>query len=102
VLAHAKGVCALCRRPLNPKAKRASPDATEIDHYPTSLWKIKRDFEAGKLTREQYVAQANDPNGCRAVHRQCHEDPERAPKPPPSLPPPDKDGVQKGVTSQEW
>jgi hypothetical protein len=95
-------VCAICRRPLYPKARMGTPLATEVDHYPVPLFRMKQAYDNGEITWEEFERRANDPNGCRAVHRQCHQDPELAPGPPPRPPRPNEDGTVTGPTSREW
>ena len=74
VIARAGGRCAICSQPLVPGARRFSHWETEVDHYPIPLHVMKDDFESGRISLEVFNGRANDPNGCRAIHRKCHID----------------------------
>ncbi len=67
VIARANGRCALCGGALDPTAKHPDPRAIEVDHI-VPLWKLERD-----LPPSEFARRANDPDGCRACHRHCHE-----------------------------
>jgi hypothetical protein len=64
-------VCAICLGDVDPDAPRFSPGSGAVDHYPTPLHTLKDMYGEGT---PEYVAAANDPKGCRYVHRKCHED----------------------------
>jgi hypothetical protein len=97
VIAGAGGRCAICSRPLVPGAPRSSDWETEVDHYPIPLHVMRDDYKAGRVSLATFNGRANDPNGCRAVHRQCHM--EFAPDLP-LRPLPDEDGLQDGAPAR--
>jgi len=74
VIAGAGGLCAICSRPLVPGAPRFSDWATEVDHYPIPLHVMRDDYKAGRVSLATFNGRANDPKGCRAIHRKCHID----------------------------
>jgi hypothetical protein len=71
VIERAAGTCAICEEWVDPDAPRFSPGEGHVDHYPLPLHKLKELHGEGT---PEYTAAANDPDGCRLVHRQCHED----------------------------
>jgi hypothetical protein len=74
VINRSGGVCALCRRPLVPSAKPPDPQSTVVDHYRTPWYRLREAFEAGTITETEFRLAANDPDGCRAVHRGCDQE----------------------------
>ena len=57
-----------------PGAARNSDWETEVDHYPVPLHVMRDDLKAGRISLEEFNDRANDPKGCRAIHRKCHRD----------------------------
>jgi len=55
---------------VDPDAERYTPWAAEVDHYPQPLHRLKELYP----DPEDYRRRANDPDGCRLVHRKCHAD----------------------------
>ena len=92
----AGGICQGCGRPLNPAAPKGSDWSTEVDHFPVPLRLMEKDYEAGRISLAEFNRRANDPNGCRALHKRCHIDRDLVPGSASSMAP------EAPRTREEW
>jgi hypothetical protein len=69
VIRESGDVCAICSGWIDSTLPKSLPASGEVDHI-TPLRRLKEMYP----DPVEYAAHANDPHGCRYVHRRCHED----------------------------
>lgn len=93
------GRCQVCGGHVDKSLHKDNPRAWQCDHWPTPWRHLRRLVDSGQITEAEFARRANDPEGCRTVHRQCHEDRDLADTRQPLAGP---TPGQQGSASQEW